>query len=102
MIVSDGTPPPPPITLPALTIPPGMSPLDAKSLVTQAINLLVPPDKHVALVNVVTRDSAGVVSDRFAAAQRVGGHLQFHEELAFAHGAGGHAWTGEVSVVGVW
>ena len=87
--------------LPTLTIPPGTAPIDIKRLATDFVNQLVPPENHVAIIAIATKDSAGNVSARLAAAQRVNSHLQFHEDLVFAHSSTGNGWAGEMSMVAV-
>lgn len=80
-----------------LTLPANIKPIDAKAMITDAVNKLVPLDKHVAVVAVATEKGV-----RFASAQRVGDHLQFFEDVNFAHGSTGKGWSGEVGLVGVW
>lgn len=84
-------------TVPLLTLPADVKPEDAKGLITEAVNKLVPADKHVAIVAVATLKGM-----RFASAQRVGTHLQFFEDTSFTHGSTGKAWSGQVGIVGVW
>lgn len=84
-------------TVPVLTLPAGVKPVDAKAMITDAVNKLVPLDKHVAIVAVATPGGL-----RFASAQRVGTHLQFFQDVSFAHGSTGKGWSGQVGLVGVW
>lgn len=80
-----------------LTLPQNVKPIDARKLVTEAVNALVPLDKHVAVIAVATPSGL-----RFASAQRIGTHLQFFQDVSFAHGSTGKAWSGQVGIVGTW
>ena len=79
-----------------LVLSPGMKPVDIKNAIQQAVADLVPVDKHVVAVGVLTPSGL-----RFVAGQRIGSHVVMFENVTYAH-SNGRPWSGEVGIVGTW